>query len=626
MSDILSEIDFAPQGSLLNENLKTRFYALPPEPDVRAMLETAIREGKLSATESLVAYIRRLYSENEMYAISIAIREGADVNVYITGDESIVGSMHILAYLHMISPKIMKNLFELVTILLVISGSALSKSVFIESVNAIRQENHISQRGETVLEWLTSKSLDSFVRGISSIKSVGEETLHLVGLLLGRLELVDLSGKLNEADAITVIRARSDSRSYIKGDKTIELVDYFPHPSKDVDPRVLVEAIFNFDRKAAKHYIMRGRNLSYPLTNVVLLELLYYARVKTLRHTLGYILLDAVDTGLQFDSDQQTMLAAVGKDIYDHIMKAYSVPHWKKHCAKTIDYTEVIPLKLVRVARSLGFTGTENQLCGFFNNIFMSDRVGLLTALANRQKARIGSRYGVINEFTKVSPPILNVANWSNNSPSPYDIVEDYIVFYRDTDHRTWTWTSENFQFLLKSRRNPSTGKDLPEFILEEIQLKHDSLDDKKPKTWEELLNEILLPDIIDNTESDREILHMVEDLMFHGIPNSFVTGLTALELSSIMCSVRCNYRLDELTDNHALITFAYIYNYYKRNNHLVLEILIISLRNMLNDRLVEHPVSVPVQPVLRNEPYHHLDQPSIVNVGNIYPGSHDFY
>lgn len=622
MSDIYSEIDSNPDKVFLNENLKANFFSLQPNAATRVVLETAIRKEKISATEAMVFYIQRLFSEDDLYAISIAIREGADVNVYVKGDITTGGSMHIIAYLHTLTGKILKHLFELALMILMAAGSSPLKEAFaLDPTEVSLPVNMVMQRGESVLEWITSKGLDDFIRTLlpDLKKSMDRDTSTLIGLLSGRLDYVDLSKKLSEGDAITVIRSRANSQVYKSGTKIIELTDYFPRPSNDMDSRVMIDAIANFDRKAVLHYVSRGKNLSYALTNVLLLECIAWEKVPTLRHILGSMLIDCVNMGLIFDSDQQALCTLTGNDLYAHVMKVYSIPHWKKYCIKSTEYENKISEKLHHAAYSLGFSGESHQLCGFLQNIFMSDSEGLSIALSNRQKARIGSRYGYVNEFTTTTPPILNVANLIGNI-HPYDYVDDYIVFYRDGEHKTWAWTSENFQVLLKSKRNPSSGKMLPDFVLHEVSDKLLRIaDPKNPLLWKDLIDIILSPDVIQNTESDKQVSMMLNDLLTtHGISNGMISNLNAMDLANIVCSVKCVYRLENLTDAHAFVTFAYLYNYYMEYNQMAFSNIILSLQHLFNEMQSNPQVYSPqyvVSPQREILPIQTMTSPNIVTL-----------
>lgn len=579
---VLSEVDNSPNDRFLDESLKARFYGMKSSPEVRVVLESSIRAGKLSATESMVAYLKKLYSEDDLYAASICIREGADVNVYVISDEGIIGSVHLLCYMYSIKEKVLDKLFNLAILTLLASGSSAIKPAFVQS--SIDSRSYLPPKAESVIEWLSSKGLDDFIRKVypDMKSSLDGETLRLVGILASRVDFIKLP--LTESDAITVVRSRANAKLYNTSlGKVFDLTDSFPPPDDDIDYKVLIEAVFNYNRPASLHYISRGNNLSYPLANVLLLEMISYATVPTIRHIIGWIFVDAVEKGLKLDYDQQTLISASGKDFFEHVMKVHSTPYWRKHCSNSVEYLNIIPEALISAAQSLGFTGDKNQLCKFFSNIFLSEPKELIRSLANRQRARIGSKYGYIGEFQTVTPPILAI---SNSVVDPYDYVDNYIVFYRDGDQKTWAWTSDHFQFLLKSKVNPSTNKSLPDQILKEVREKVAAINDlKKPLKWEDVIDRIIKPDSIDNDMSEAKISCMIDDLVKHNVPSDLVLAMSAEELSTVISPVS-HYSIGDLTQSHALTTFSYIYCYYKTHSPVATNLIISSLINLLNDKM----------------------------------------
>lgn len=526
-----------------------KIFGMHPDSEVRAMLEMLIRTEKLDATKAMVEYISRLNSASVLYAISICIREGGDVNAY-TQAEGITGNMHMLVYSYIAASSAPHELFTELILLLLLSGSSPNKHAF---HNNIMSPDHSYNNGETVLEYLRSKHLDGLISQV--YPHTDRYTSRNVALLAGRIDLID---KFTVDDAVLSIKARVDTQTY----NGTNIVTLFPDPDTGLDSVIIIEAIFNFDRGAAVNYIANGRNLSYPLTNIILINLASLINVKTLRTPLGHILGDAVDHGLELDSDQQAMLAATGEDLYKYIMDKYSIPYWKKHCRSTSRFSNTVSEKLFGLVESLGFASSKESICSFLNNIFLSNEGDIVRALINRQKARVGSRFGHINEFLTLTPPVLHVENLSD----AYEYDDNYIVFHRDENARLWSWTSDSFEFLLKSRINPSTGLYLPESILAELQRKPKS---KKPLKWKELISMITQPDVIDNRRTEHEIKMMNASIRLD------LTGLTAADLSSIVYTSGYDYSLDMLTDSHALATFAYIYNYYTVNQPMVADTLV---------------------------------------------------
>lgn len=519
------------QNDLIPTN---EFLRLTPDAEVRVMLKTLIRAGKLDPTETLVSYISRFNSVNLLYAISICIREGADVNTY-TSSDGITGHMHLIiyAYVHLEQTDLFRDLI----LLLIASGSSPNKQAFRN--NGIRE----TATGETVLEYLRSKGLDAFLN-----QDTSKYITKKIKILAGTADTV-----FTIDDALLAIKCHSNMVSY-------------PEPEKALDSVLIIESVFNFDRDTARYYIANGRNLSYPLVNTILINLSALISVNTLRTRLGWILGDAVDHGLELDSDQQAMLAASGEDLYRYIMEKYTIPHWKKHCRSTSKFNDEISPKLISSVMSLGFASSKESMCSFLNNIFLSNSKDIIQALTNRQKARVGSKFGHIHEFLTLTPPVLQVENLQD----AYSYVDDYIVFFRDENSRLWAWTSDNFEFLLKSKINPSTSGALPESLLNEIARKPKS---KKPLKWEDLISTIMNPDTIDNRQTEIEIKLMNDSI---GIS---LSKLTAVDFSRIVQSIGYDYSLDLLTDSHAMSTFAYIYNYYALNHPTTADSLVRNIR-----------------------------------------------
>jgi len=537
------------------------FYNLRPTGEVKYMLQHFIRERIIDANEAMIWYASKISSKEHLCAFSIALREGADPNVYVS-DTGIAGNIHILAFLLSTrrSPDVNEPLLDLAAEVLILAGASGELPVY--DRQHLIPENALRDTGPTLLEWILAQELDpnNILVSTPSMNAA---------LLTGRIDLVLLDHlELTEEQATTIIESRANSQVYIIGDLEVKITDYFPRPVRKigVDYELLYTSVQEYDPITFQHYVNHGLKVSYPLVNDLLLKILSVRSVRPLFEVIGNLLATTVSNGYDIDIDQKTLLNAAGKDIYDAILALHEIPRLKRYCSSGSKYKEKLPKELKDTMSLLGVIDLSDpaKICTILSTIFLSDSESLYVGLTNKQKLSVLSQYGYPSELIHYNQIVLDIENLSNFTTDPYDYHSDYIVFYRDADGVLSAWDSTSFSFILKTKLNPLNQEPLPEEILYEIASKLKKITERQenpnnPMMWTDFISKIMTGGI-DTAQSQSQLELMMTDL---GIVRD-ISFMTAKQLSEIACGPVCIYNIDELTNSHALITFSYIYNHYK--------------------------------------------------------------
>lgn len=426
-------------------------------PDSRVRLEDLIRSRELSPSIVLANHIKNLSSDT-IITISIALREGADPNMYVdTGHP--MGPMHILVYLFMQNNSEHQ---DFVSSVLYYSGADTDKRAF-------RSYN------ESVRLWLSNNGIEY------------NRYNDLAAVMVGK----NIANNLDPVErTITIIRSHANDHTAFN----LIFTDGYD---------MLLECIKYYNSNAAIQYIESGYNLSYPVVNVLLLNL---SINQSVTDRLMRVLVASIRWGLSMDTEQINMIK--DPQIYNQVVTEYNRPRWQKN---------------------------KNKIMGYDIRLLLGDdHAHLMKQLAYRQMARTGSKFGTPDEFTEHTPPILSVVNLLN----AYDYVDESVVFYRDPETmKTYGWTSDQFDSILQSKTNPETGKRLPNNILSEMSDKNEIMKrmSTTPLTWDQL--SIMASD---NDQFD-----------------------TSVDVQPSSMNVNPDYQLSKLTNRHARITANHINQHY---------------------------------------------------------------
>jgi len=589
------------------------FLASKPTGEFRAILDTALSRRVIDPDVALLEFIKSFRSRENIYSIAIALRLGANANMYIYDpDSGIAGTMHILGYLYYNGKKhsvITEPYFNTVVLLLLHYGSKPMMAIYDKTGGSIKSMSEETQMGRNVFDWLSFGDyphiLDVAYPRYRDI--IDDRTKNIMSILTGDRSLIAVP--FTEVDIEKIIMARN-TRKGMENNKresrTFDISSYGhynllpdcpdPHAKDNIqlDWMVLIWALNNYDDDATGYYTSMGYIYSYPLmTKLLILMKKHYLQGDVfLFGALARILELNVGSGYIMDLEQLNYLETISSVSVGRIKSIYAQPYWSKICSFTpspaLSLGDVIPNKLRATAISLGIENptSHQNVCLQLRRMTESDSGDLKTAAKNRQLSRLGAKHGYISDFTAgTCPPVLYCVNRKSVDGDCSDYSDMALSSYRDGNGDVWCFLSTNYQYMLETKKNPISGSELPLSYLNEIEIKLGMLRDLgadigKPTKLSQTIDDLMKPDEVDNLVS-QAMLERLYSTSSGQVSQNRINSLSQEQIQSILQSTTYSIDLSDLTKTHSLYILAYIVDLYSRTSQNNLKIVLDRLRTI---------------------------------------------
>lgn len=512
------------------------FYDTDPTPEIRAVLSAALAARVVVPDEVLLGYASKAMTDNQLWAMSMALRSGANPNVYIQSPD-LGAPVHILVYVHetwKAKHPVATNADRLVMLVLVLValGADPYRAAIDPLGGAVRSAAELSRPagGPTVIEWLDKNRFPHVLHKVypDVRKGTKPATLRQVALLSGRLNLLD-GVKLTEEDALTIMKARtndqlfvgrmesstyklplqagvgsslgpsssqtrgmgedvkvspdsgastsSETRTVDAEPSSFDVATLLPAPREPLglDYAVLYNAVVYYNDKLVIYYANRGLFLSYPMLNNIIIRIRDYQKSESpvLRDLFLSMLEASIANGVLIDNEQRSLLAGLPADIYRQLTQLYAKPYWQKICSHDNLYDDKVPERLLKIADEIGLEPQDHSsICYQLATMSSLSNEVLKETSRARQQARISAEHAYLSEFTGGKGPMLVCYNADDIDGDPFDVADLNLAHYRDIRGDLWCYTSDQFESLASSKVNPVTNEALPEALLDQMAYK----------------------------------------------------------------------------------------------------------------------------------------------------------
>lgn len=191
-----------------------------------------------------------------------------------------------------------------------------------------------------------------------------------------------------------------------------------------------------------------------------------------LKDTYSKMISYAIKTGSHIDTRQYQMLSLEASvQLIEEIREDYRAPEWKKLCRKSTLRSGFANKRLRQIAFDLNidFGLNSGEICDKLEKINNIDRVAYLNSAIERQKERIARSLLESGEVTenKIERTRCNVKSTLIKNPYAYN--DGKVAFYVEGGE-LYCFTSDLFESLLASKKNPYTGSSLPDSFLETLK------------------------------------------------------------------------------------------------------------------------------------------------------------
>ena len=236
---------------------------------------------------------------------------------------------------------------------------------------------------------------------------------------------------------------------------------------------------------------------------------------KILMKTYGDMISYAVKTGSEIDNNLLQLLSLEGTvELIEKLRDDYYNPEWEKLCRKDTIKDGFSNKRLRQIAFDfdIDYGLTTKEICGKLEEINNMDRMTYFKSKIARQEQRIMKGVeatGKIPQNAELDRFRCNPKTLLVNNPYAYN--DGRVHFYVDDSGEVWCFTSDLFDTLLETGRNPYTNKPLPDTFVETIRSQVrilEFLDLKKPsdqKSIDDNMKEVFdTKNEINNIESER--------------------------------------------------------------------------------------------------------------------------
>ena len=191
-----------------------------------------------------------------------------------------------------------------------------------------------------------------------------------------------------------------------------------------------------------------------------------------LKDTYSKMISYAIKTGSHIDTRQYQMLSLEASvQLIEEIREDYRAPEWKKLCRKSALKGGFANKRLRQIAFDLNidFGLNSGEICDKLEKINNIDRVAYLNAAIERQKERISRSLLEAGEVTENTIERTRCNVKSTLIKNPYAYNDGKVAFFVEGGE-LYCFTSDLFESLLASKKNPYTGKTLPDSFLETLK------------------------------------------------------------------------------------------------------------------------------------------------------------
>jgi hypothetical protein len=191
-----------------------------------------------------------------------------------------------------------------------------------------------------------------------------------------------------------------------------------------------------------------------------------------LKDTYSKMISYAIKTGSHIDTRQYQMLSLEASvQLIEEIREDYRAPEWKKLCRKSTLKSGFANKRLRQIAFDLNidFGLNSGEICDKLEKINNIDRVAYLNSAIERQKERIARSLLESGEVTENTIERTRCNVKSTLIKNPYAYNDGKVAFYVEGGE-LYCFTSDLFESLLASRKNPYTGSSLPDSFLETLK------------------------------------------------------------------------------------------------------------------------------------------------------------
>lgn len=583
----------------------TNIYAISAN-----MLKLMMEQKNINPNFVLCALVKHTRNYIGLFLIGLAIRKGANPNVYFPQEG--YGNLHIACLASIrATGGINDPYFRYIINLLRLMGSNIDYPAYnvrehdheeidvnylkhiakrVQDEQGFQHENYSLSVAQFIQEQgkVPNEDLQEFYDTISDNYVVhfiiATDNKEMFNLFVRGSFMIDIVTSLTKAQVfffnLSVAGAMNVANEITK--KTV------PASTQLINAQTLpiYVSILCFDKELFNLMLKKGSQVKYPSVNQLIATYKKYKEDRLYIYKNAYImLLDAVNVGVEVDLYQYDLFSSSADfDELETVKKAYEQPRWKKLCSIVNDEDTQLggvrqELKQIAFELNLDVGMTEEQMCNKFKQISLIDRSEYFKAAIERQEDRMEAELSTSEDYVggikrrdkpRCNPKSMVLKN-------PYAFCDARMAFYRDPkDGEVWCFTSDTFSQLIDTKKNPYNGERLPDKFVETLRAQVTILremglfdfDHSIEDTMKEYFDRGNKPN---NKKTDFAYNTATRCIGLFGVSESRLASLKTITLEDTIlrdiCGVKLNY-FNMLTPKHQLVTaMRIVYSISKQKN-----------------------------------------------------------
>lgn len=572
----LQELNIKNDKTVLDQQTLSLILQSILVPETVLEIITALNNEIINPNYLLSKSISTIRDARNLIAISLALRYNANPNLYVSVPN--FGIVHILVYTYIkLDEQIPNELITSIILMLLYSKSDPMLPAVDEGAGGVKSILDVSKE-TTVITWIRDKNFPNTIEMIKNKPElITEESMNNLGVQL-------------------------DNPDLIKSPVNITLVIQF-HANKVLENRknkisnleyVLSETVEYLNLEAFVKILALNSIVSYFFINDLLLRMkLYYNKnillsFKVVKNMLFLL----IERGIKLDTYQLDIIKETGEDNTKEILEAYQKPYWQKIFNYTgpnissgntpnlsvlndkLIYGNVnnnkfvdVPFDLRLLAYTLGLDHNANikLITDQIKQISMMEPEVYKTAFIRRQISRISTNSSTPLDF--INEPNLekyiarNIPLMKNINPYEYNELD--LGVYKDSNEVVWIFTSDMFDQIINSKKNPYTNDDLPDEFLNNVRtqrslIKRLGFNINRSLTVSDGLDKMNKQDTVNNDEDERLVKEFEQVAVINGVDLNKLRGMNYQEKHDLLALYKIQINnLHEFTEQHQYVIFC---------------------------------------------------------------------
>lgn len=503
-----------------------------------------LTNGKLQPNILLVQAVMSVQSDSDLIAIALALRFGANPNLYINSRD--LGPIHILGYAYAkLNKTIDYPLLNNVIALLMLSGSNPSNAIYSDGTVKSTDEFAAQQSVTTwlnnqnyILPNITPETLENSDSDQPVVTNESNENYSIFDIPV--LQQITMSGfSLEKRSRLGILL--NDPKLVNKQFFDVNL-SIFSHSNKVLEQfkdQISGDQIINdvpssyyyfknsidyLNYSSYKFLLNNGYMMGYLLTNYLISMMVKYRNQNdsVSYNQLYNMLLLSINYGSVLEKSQLDIITNIDKTSSKKLLDAYEQPKWKKYCQIDKGVKNPNEQYLKNLAYWLGLDPEQDNdnLCGKIRTIAQANPQDYIKAAIKRQQNRIATNLVNPQKYINSDPDEIlnkNLCINRNVGTYPYLYNDLDLAYYRDSSGNIWCFTPDMFDDIRKTKRNPISQESLPQEVLNQIEnqrntLKRLGLLNVKPRTISDGISELNRKDRV-NVDNDSKRLEAIQKL-----------------------------------------------------------------------------------------------------------------